>query len=91
MSAIKRELNEVLDELVLDEQVLMQLPVVMPVTSSSVALGTLQASSPAALVSGAAELASQLAIVINKQNLATVIKGKQFVNVEGWTTLATML
>jgi len=91
MSAIKRELNEVLDEQVLDEQALMQLPVVMPVTSSSVALGTLQASSPAALVSGAAELASQLAIVIKKQNLATVIKGKQFVNVEGWTTLATML
>ena len=91
MSAIKRELNEVLDELVLDEQALMQLPVVMPVTSSSVALGTLQASSPAALVAGAAELASQLAIVIKKQNLATVIKGKQFVNVEGWTTLATML
>ena len=86
MSAIKRELNEVLDE-----QALIQLPVVMPVTSSSVALGTLQASSPAALVSGAAELASQLAIVIKKQNLATVIKGKQFVNVEGWTTLATML
>ena len=86
MSAIKRELNEVLDE-----QALALLPVVMPVTSSSVALGTLQASSPAALVSGAAELASQLAIVIKKQNLATVIKGKQFVNVEGWTTLATML
>jgi hypothetical protein len=56
-----------------------------------VALGTLQASNPAALVSGAAELASQLAIVINRQNLATVIKGKRFVNVEGWTTLATML
>lgn len=91
MSAIKRELNEVLDEQVLEEQALALLPVVMPVTSSSVALGTLQASSPAALVSGAAELASQLAIVIKKQNLATVIKGKQFVNVEGWTTLATML
>jgi hypothetical protein len=43
------------------------------------------------LVAGAAELASQLAIVIAKQNLATVIKGKRFVNVEGWTTLATML
>jgi hypothetical protein len=86
MSTIKRELNEVLDE-----QALMQLPVVMPVSTSSVALGTLQASNPAALVSGAAELASQLAIVINRQNLATVIKGKRFVNVEGWTTLATML
>jgi hypothetical protein len=86
MSAIKRELNEVLDE-----QALVQLPVVMPVSTSSVALGTLQASNPAALVAGAAELASQLAIVIAKQNLATVIKGKRFVNVEGWTTLATML
>jgi hypothetical protein len=86
MSAIKRELNEVLDE-----QALVQLPACVPVSTSSVALGTLQASSPAALVSGAAELASQLAIVIKKQNLATVIKGKQFVNVEGWTTLATML
>ena len=63
MSAIKRELNEVLDELVLDEQVLMQLPVVMPVTSSSVALGTLQASSPAALVSGAAEMAHELSLI----------------------------
>lgn len=64
---------------------------VIAVRPSSVALGTLQASNPAALVAGAAELASQLAIVINKQNLATVIKGKRFVNVEGWTTLATML
>lgn len=86
MSAIKKDLNEVLDN-----EALVRLPVVMPVSSSSVALGTLQASNPAALVSGAAELASQLAIVIKKQNLATVIKGKQFVNVEGWTTLATML
>jgi hypothetical protein len=42
-------------------------------------------------VSGAAELACQLAAVIDKQHLATVIKGRRFVNVEGWTTLATML
>lgn len=86
MSTIKREINEALDN-----EALVQLPTVIPVTLSSVSLGTLQASNPAALVSGAAELASQLAIVIAKQNLATVIKGKRFVNVEGWTTLATML
>lgn len=86
MSATKRELNDALDN-----EALAQLPVVMPVSTSSVSLGTLQAVSPATLVSGAAELASQLAIVIAKQNLATVIKGKRFVNVEGWTTLATML
>ena len=64
---------------------------VMPVTASNVSLGTLQASNPQALVSGAAELAGQLAVIIAKQNLATTIKGKRFVNVEGWTTLATML
>jgi hypothetical protein len=86
MSATKKQINEELNN-----QELVQLPAVMPVSTSSVALGTLQASNPAALVSGAAELASQLAIVINRQNLATVIKGKRFVNVEGWTTLATML
>lgn len=86
MSVTKREISGELDN-----QELVQLPVVIPVTSSSVALGTLQASNPAALVSGAAELAGQLAIVIHRQNLATVIKGKRFVNVEGWTTLATML
>jgi len=51
----------------------------------------LQANHPAALVSGAAELACQLAQVIDQQKLSTVIKGKRFVNVEGWTTLATML
>ena len=62
-----------------------------PAPSSCVSLGTLQATSPAALVSGAAELACQLAAVIDKQHLATVIKGRRFVNVEGWTTLATML
>jgi hypothetical protein len=74
-----------------DESPFSENQAVIAVRPSSVALGTLHASNPAALVAGAAELASQLAIVINKQNLATVIKGKRFVNVEGWTTLATML
>ena len=86
MSATKRELNEVLYE-----QVLAQLPVVMPVTVSPVSLGTLQAVSPATLVSGAAEMAYELATVIDKQKLFTVIQGKRVVGVEGWTTLAVML
>lgn len=64
---------------------------VIPVTSSPVALGTLQASTPSALVSGAAEMAHELAAVIDKQKLFTVIQGRKFVGVEGWTTLATML
>lgn len=65
--------------------------IAVPVIPAAVSLGTLQANHPAALVSGAAELACQLAQVIDRQKLATVIKGKRFVNVEGWTTLATML
>ena len=64
---------------------------VIPVTAAPVSLGTLQATNPAALVSGAAEMAKELAAVINKQQLFTVIQGKKFVGVEGWTTLAVML
>jgi hypothetical protein len=63
----------------------------VPAVAALVSLGTLQATSPAALVSGAAEMAHELAAVINKQKLFTVIQGKKFVGVEGWTTLATML
>jgi hypothetical protein len=74
-----------------EAQVLAEQTAVIPVTISNVSLGTLQATSPAALVSGAAEMAKELAQVIDKQNLATTIKGKRFVGVEGWTTLATML
>lgn len=85
MSAIKRKINEELDN-----QELVQLPAVMPVTAS-VSLGTLQAVSPATLVAGAAEMAYELATVIDKQKLFTVIQGKRFVGVEGWTTLAVML
>ena len=86
MSAIKRKVN---DEI--DDQELIQSTAVIPVTASPVALGTLQASSPAALVSGATEMAHELANVIDKQKLFTVIGGRKFVGVEGWTTLAIML
>ena len=54
-------------------------------------LGTLHASSPAALIQSASEMARELAAVINTQKLYTVIQDKKFVGVEGWTTLATML
>jgi hypothetical protein len=74
-----------------DAQELTQSTAVIPVTASNVSLGTLQATSPAALVSGAAEMAHELAAVIDKQKLFTIIQGKKFVGVEGWTTLAVML
>lgn len=68
-----------------------QLPAVIPIAPAPVALGTLTAASPSALVQGAAEIAAELAAVIDRQHLATVIQGRKHVNVEGWTTLGTML
>jgi hypothetical protein len=56
----------------------------------SVALGTLNASTPAALVAGATAMAKSLADVIDQQRLYSTISGRKFVKVEGWTTLATM-
>lgn len=88
MAATNQKIKQVLEA---TPEPTAELPAVIPITPSPVALGTLQASSPIALVSGAAEMAQQLAIVIEKQHLFTVIQNKRFVNVEGWTTLATML
>ncbi len=56
-----------------------------------VSLGVLSASSPAALVDGASQMATELAEVIRSQNLSTVIQGRHYVQVEGWTTLGVML
>lgn len=67
------------------------LPAVVPVAPSPVSLGTLQASTPGALVSGAAELAAELANIIDRQNLAVTIQDRQHVRCEGWTTLGVML
>ncbi len=66
-------------------------PNVPVVIDNLVSLGTLQAVKPVELVSGASEMAKELAKIIDKQHLYTVISGKKFVNVEGWTTLAVML
>jgi len=68
------------------QQIVKSIPAV-----AAVSLGTLQATSHAALVSSASEMAKELAAVINKQQLFTVIQNKKYVGVEGWTTLATML
>lgn len=64
---------------------------VVPVAGAMVALGTLQAATPGALVEQAAAMATALARVIDEQKLFTVIQGKRHVRVEGWTTLGTML
>lgn len=58
---------------------------------AAVSMGILSAGTPAALVQGATAMAQELAGVIRSQGLATRIQGREFVQVEGWTTLATML
>ena len=68
-----------------------ELAIIAPTESAAVSLGVLQASSPASLVAGASEMAAALAGVIRSQHLSTRIQGRDYVQVEGWTTLATML
>lgn len=57
----------------------------------TVNLGTLQASTPVALLQSASAMATPLAELINKQKLFSVISGRKYVRVEGWTTLAVMM
>ena len=56
-----------------------------------VSLGILQGTSPAALMSGASEMAGELARMIEAQRLWDPVNGKKYVKVEGWTTLAVMM
>ena len=56
-----------------------------------VQLGTLSAATPKALVAGATEAANALADVVRKARLSVRIQGRDYVRVEGWTTLGTML
>ena len=90
MASVKRTLEEQ-DPLVIAEAVSTNIQAVVPVTPQPVALGTLQAATPGALVQGATELATELAKIIARQRLSTEIQGRQHVNVEGWTTLGIML
>jgi hypothetical protein len=64
---------------------------IVPVAGAMVALGTLQAATPGALVEQASAMATALAKVIETQKLYNTIQGKRHVRVEGWMTLATML
>lgn len=57
----------------------------------TVSLGTLQASSGQDVISGATAMATALAKVIESRKLYATIQGKRHVQVEGWTTLATMM
>lgn len=56
-----------------------------------VELGVIRADSPKELVRVATEAADALAGLIKAKKLFSNIQGKEYVKVEGWTTLATMM
>ncbi len=62
-----------------------------PKPPAVIQLGTLQADTPVALISGATEISDKLAEIVNKNKLYSNIQGKKYVRVEGWTTLAALL
>lgn len=61
------------------------------VVSESVQLGAVQASSPQNVIERAQMIAKPLADIIKQRKLYTNINGKNYVQVDGWTTLGAML
>ena len=54
-------------------------------------LGTLHVSSPTEVIECASTIATSLKEIIIKQKLSKTIQGKEYVEVEGWSTLGAML
>jgi hypothetical protein len=70
----------------------------MIVEAEYVELGSLKAAGPAAVVQQATAIATELANIIDSQKddrgrptLYSIIRGKKFVKVEGWSTLGAMV
>ena len=63
----------------------------VPVEAVRVELGVIHADRPVELVAVATEAADALAGVIKAKKLFSTISGREYVRVEGWTTLATMM
>jgi hypothetical protein len=63
----------------------------LTVTQDQMFLGSLAVTGPGGLVKRATEVATVLAGIIKDRRLASSIQGKNFVRVEGWSTLGAML
>jgi len=57
----------------------------------TVRIGTIQVACPGDVIQRATELAAPLAKLINDKKLYSLIKGKKYVRVEGWSTLGAMI
>jgi len=64
---------------------------VYQVEQDQVSLGMLATRGPAEVITKASDIAKRLAGIVEQQELYTLISGKKFVRVEGWTTLGAML
>ena len=60
-------------------------------TISENRLGVMPIDGPRQVIEKATEIATQLASIIKDRKLFNVIKGREFVRVEGWNTLGAML
>lgn len=65
--------------------------IVVSTRESSISLGAIQANGPAEIVERASTIAKALADIIDRRGLYSVIGGRRYVRVEGWTTLGAML
>jgi hypothetical protein len=61
------------------------------VEAEYVELGSLKAAGPVAVVQQATAIATELAKIIDRQKLFSIIRRKKFVRVEGWNTLGAMV
>ncbi len=61
------------------------------IRDEGVQLGSMQLAGPEEVVGRATGIANELAKIIQDKKLFSVIQGKQFVRVEGWTTLGALL
>lgn len=61
------------------------------IRNTGVQLGSMQLAGPEEVVGRATAIANELAKIIQDKKLFSTISGKQFVRVEGWTTLGALL
>jgi len=59
--------------------------------TEGIQLGSMTVKSPHDVVYNATVVAQELAKIVKKQNLSKVIQGREYVYVDGWTTMGAML
>jgi hypothetical protein len=64
---------------------------IVTVEVRDVSLGSIAVAGPRGVVSQAVDVAAELAKIIRDKRLSRAIQGREFVYVEGWTTLGAML